>query len=76
MSACGLNSRWFRLFGFSYEAEKTEKVYFDNYFASVNKSLEGVFEGYEVSISDWSSDLSKFLVSVRSSFDPGTSLVF
>ena len=64
------------LFGFSYEAEKTKKVYFDNYFASVHKSLEGVFEGYEVSISDWSSDLSKFLVRVSSSFDPGTSWFF
>jgi len=30
------------LFGFSYQAEKTKKVYFDNYFASVNKSLEAV----------------------------------
>ena len=64
------------LFGFSYEREKTEKVYFDNYFASINKSLEANFEGYEVSLTDWSTDLSKFLVSVSSSFDPGTSWFF
>ena len=64
------------LFGFSYQAEKTKKIYFDNYFASINKSLEAVFEGYQVSISDWSSDLSKFLVRVTSSFDPGTSWFF
>jgi len=64
------------LFGFAYEADKTKKVYFDNYFASVSKSLEGVFEGYEISLADWSSDLSRFLVNVRSSFDPGTRWFF
>jgi len=64
------------LYGFSYEAEKTEKVYFDDYFASINKSLEANFEGYEVSLTDWSSDLSKFLVTVSSSFDPGTRWFF
>ena len=76
-------SMWFdnstantELFGFAYEAEKTKKVYFDNYFASVSKSLEGAFEGYEISLADWSSDLSKFLVNVSSSFDPGTRWFF
>ena len=64
------------LFGFSYEREKTEKVYFDNYFASINKSLEANFEGYEVTLADWSTDLSKFLVRVSSSFDPGTNWFF
>ena len=64
------------LFGFAYEADKTKKVYFDNYFASVSKSLEGAFEGYEISLADWSSDLSKFLVNVSSSFDPGTRWFF
>jgi hypothetical protein len=64
------------LFGFAYEADKTKKVYFDNYFASVSKSLEGAFEGYEISLADWSSDLSKFLVNVSSSFDPGHKMVF
>ena len=42
------------LFGFAYEAAKTKKVYFDNYFASVEKSLAGAFPGYEISIADWS----------------------
>ena len=64
------------LFGFAYEAAKTKKVYFDNYFASVSKSLEGAFEGYEISLADWSSDLSRFLVNVSSSFDPGTRWFF
>ena len=52
------------LYGFSYEAAKTEKVYFNNYFASVEKSLAGAFPGYEISIADWSKDLTKFVVSV------------
>ena len=50
------------LYGFAYEAAKTEKVYFDNYFASVEKSLAGAFPGYEISIADWSKDLTKFVV--------------
>ena len=39
---------WFQadgsdLYGFSYQAEKTTNVYFNNHFASVSKSLEGAF---------------------------------
>ena len=39
----------------------TEKVYFDEYFASVDKSLEGIFPDHEVRIRDWSDDLTRFL---------------
>ena len=63
-SVCGLITLplMAELFGFAYEAAKTKKVYFDNYFASVSKSLAGAFPGYEISLADWSSDLSRFLV--------------
>ena len=62
-SECGLITHaWLSSIGFSYEAAKTKKVYFDNYFASVEKSLAGAFPGYEISIADWSKDLTKFVV--------------
>tara|TARA_E500000178_G_C17025019_1_gene757547 strand:- start:617 stop:2677 length:2061 start_codon:yes stop_codon:yes gene_type:complete len=64
------------LFGFSYQADKPVDVYFDGYFQSVKKSLEGVFPGERVSLSDWSQDLSKFLVNVRSDTNPGASYMF
>ena len=64
----GMNSMsmWFSsdgydLYGFSYEGAKTEKVYFDEYFASVDKSLEGIFPDHEVRIRDWSDDLTCLL---------------
>ena len=73
-------SMWFSsdgydLYGFSYEGAKTEKVYFDEYFASVDKSLEGIFPDHEVRIRDWSDDLTRFLFSVSSDKDPGLSLI-
>ena len=46
------------LYGFSYQGAKTEKIYFDEYFATVNKSLEAAFPGNEVSVFDWSDDLT------------------
>ena len=69
-------SLWFEsdgsdLYGFSYQAAKTEKVYFNNYFASVEKSLAGAFPGYEISIADWSKDLTKFVVYAGNEKDPG-----
>ena len=64
------------LFGFSYQADKPVDVYFDGYFQSVKKSLEAVFPGERISLSDWSQDLSKFLVNVRSDTNPGASYMF
>ena len=64
------------LFGFSYQADKPVDVYFDSYFQSVKKSLEAVFPGERISLSDWSQDLSKFLVNVRSDTNPGASYMF
>lgn len=64
------------LFGFSYQADKPVDVYFDGYFQSVKKSLEEVFPGERISLSDWSQDLSKFLVSVSSDTNPGASYMF
>ena len=64
------------LFGFSYQADKPVDVFFDNYFQSVKKSLEAVFPGERISLSDWSQDLSKFLVNVRSDTNPGASYMF
>ena len=74
-------SMWFssggyELYGFSYEGAKTEKVYFDEYFASVDKSLEAIFPDHEVSIRDWSDDLTRFLFTVSSDKDPGASYLF
>ena len=59
------------LYGFSYQGAKTEKIYFDEYFATVNKSLEAAFPGNEVSVFDWSDDLTRFLFGVQSDKDPG-----
>ena len=64
------------LFGFSYQADKPVDVFFDGYFQSVKKSLEAVFPGERISLSDWSQDLSKFLVNVRSDTNPGASYMF
>ena len=64
------------LYGFSYEGAKTEKVYFDEYFASVDKSLEAIFPDHEVRIRDWSDDLTRFLFSVSSDKDPGSTYLF
>lgn len=64
------------LFGFSYQADKPVDVYFDDYFQSVKKSLEAAFPGERISLSDWSQDLSKFLVNVRSDTNPGASYMF
>ena len=64
------------LFGFSYQADKPVDVFFDSYFQSVKKSLEAVFPGERISLSDWSQDLSKFLVNVRSDTNPGASYMF
>ena len=64
------------LFGFSYQADKPVDVYFDGYFQSVKKSLEAAFPGERISLSDWSQDLSKFLVNVRSDTNPGASYMF
>ena len=64
------------LFGFSYQADKPVDVYFDGYFQSVKKSLEAVFPDERISLSDWSQDLSKFLVNVRSDTNPGASYMF
>ena len=74
-------SMWFSsdgydLYGFSYEGAKTEKVYFDEYFASVDKSLEAIFPDHEVRIRDWSDDLTRFLFSVSSDKDPGSTYLF
>lgn len=70
-------SLWFErdgsdLYGFEYEAAKTEKVFFNSFFASVEKSLKGQFPSYDISITDWSSDLTKFLVIVGNEKDPGS----
>jgi dipeptidyl aminopeptidase/acylaminoacyl peptidase len=72
---------WFQadgsdLYGFSYQAEKTTNVYFNNHFASVSKSLEGAFPDHEVSINDWSNDLTKFLFSISNERDPGSLYMF
>ena len=64
------------LFGFSYQADKPVDVFFDGYFQSVKKSLEAVFPGERISLSDWSQDLSRFLVNVRSDTNPGASYMF
>ena len=64
------------LFGFSYQADKPVDVFFVGYFQSVKKSLEAVFPGARISLSDWSQDLSKFLVNVRSDTNPGASYMF
>ena len=79
----GMNSMnmWFssggyELYGFSYEGAKTEKVYFDEYFASIDKSLEAIFPDHEVSIRDWSDDLTRFLFTASSDKDPGSSYLF
>ncbi len=64
------------LFGFSYVADKPVDVFFDGYFQSVVKSLEAAFPGQRVRLSDWSKDLTKFLVSVGSDTNPGESYMF
>ena len=53
-----------------------EKIYFDEYFATVNKSLEAAFPGNEVSVFDWSDDLTRFLFGVQSDKDPGSVYLF
>ena len=70
------SSGGYELYGFSYEGAKTEKVYFDEYFASVDKSLEAIFPDHEVRIRDWSDDLTRFLFTVSSDKDPGASYLF
>jgi len=70
------SSDGYDLYGFSYEGAKTEKVYFDEYFASVDKSLEAIFPDHEVSIRDWSDDLTRFLFRVSNDKDPGSSYLF
>ena len=64
------------LFGFSYQADKPVDIFFDGYFQSVVKSLEGAFPGERVSLADWSQDLTKFLVNTRSDTNPGASYMF
>ena len=64
------------LYGFSYEAAETKKIFFNNYFASVVKSLEGAFPGYEISLSDWNDDLTKFIAYVGNEKDPGSAYMF
>ena len=64
------------LYGFSYQGAKTEKIYFDEYFATVNKSLEAAFPGNEISVFDWSDDLTRFLFGVQSDKDPGSVYLF
>jgi dipeptidyl aminopeptidase/acylaminoacyl peptidase len=64
------------LFGFSYVADKPVDVFFDGYFQSVVKSLEGAFPDQRVRLSDWSKDLTKFLVTVGSDTNPGESYMF
>ena len=64
------------LFGFSYQADKPVDIFFDGYFQSVVKSLEGAFPGERVSLADWSQDLTKFLVNTRSDTNPGASYMY
>ena len=74
-------SLWFEpdgsdLYGFSYEGERTNNIFFNNHFASVQKSLEGAFPGYEIRLRDWSEDLTKFLLSSSNEMDPGSLYLF
>ena len=64
------------LFGFSYQADKPVDIFFDGYFQSVVKSLEGAFPGERIALTDWSEDLTRFLVNVRSDTNPGASYMF
>ena len=64
------------LYGFSYAAEKPVDVYFDGYFQSVKKSLEAVFPNERITLTDWSQDLTRFLINVRSDTNPGASYMF
>jgi len=64
------------LYGFSYEAAETKKIFFNSYFASVVKSLEGAFPGYRISLSDWNDDLTKFIALVDNAKDPGSAYMF
>ena len=70
------SSDGYELYGFSYEGAKTEKVYFDEYFQTVDMSLEAAFPDHEVSIRDWSDDLTRFLFRVSNDKDPGSTYLF
>ena len=74
-------SLWFEpdgsdLYGFSYEGEKTNKIFFNSQFSSVQKSLESAFPGYDISLRDWSKDLKRFLFSTSNEMDPGSLYMF
>ena len=64
------------LFGFSYQADKPVDIFFDGFFQSVIKSLEGAFPGERIVLTEWSQDLTRFLVKVRSDTNPGASYMF
>ena len=70
------SSDGYELYGFSYQGAKTEKVYFDEYFQTVDMSLSAAFPDHEVSIRDWSDDLTRFLFRVSNDKDPGSTYLF